>query len=86
MLSALVADDDGEKTTKTPNIKETMDLLGLKYSNAGRNKIKRAIQTRKKIKAAKISTRNAKWILLIKRQWKGSRKVTKAVRAKLSSG
>jgi hypothetical protein len=83
MLSALVADDDGEKTKKTPTMKETMDLLGLKYSNAGKNKIKRAIQTRKKIKAAKSSTRNAKWILLIKRQWKGSRKVTKEVRAKV---
>jgi hypothetical protein len=82
MLSALVADDDGEKK-KGPHMRETMELLGLKYSNAGKNKIKRAIQTRKKIKAAKRSSQNTKWILLIKRQWKGSRKVTKTVREKV---
>jgi hypothetical protein len=34
MLLALMVDEDGEKK-KTPNMKETMDLLGLKYSNAG---------------------------------------------------
>jgi hypothetical protein len=49
MLSALVADDNEEKK-KTPNMKKPMDLLGLKYSNAGQNKIKQAIQTRKNSK------------------------------------
>jgi hypothetical protein len=38
MLSALVADDDGEKK-KTPNMKETMELLGINYNNARQNKI-----------------------------------------------
>ena len=34
MLSALVADNDGEKK-KRPHTRETMELLGLKYSHDG---------------------------------------------------
>ena len=38
---------------------------------------------RKEIKTAKLTSRNAKWVSLLKRQWKGHRKVTLVIRSKV---
>ena len=45
--------------------------------------MRRASMMQNKIKAAKSTSRNAKWVSLLKRQWKGHRKVTTEIRIKV---
>jgi hypothetical protein len=80
ILTAVAA---GSPSKNVPTMKASMEVLGIKNTGAGRSRMKRAGIMRKKIKAAKSTSRNAKWVSLLKRQWKGHRKVTTEIRAKV---
>jgi hypothetical protein len=80
ILTAVAA---GSPSKHVPSMKDSMELLGMKYTGAGRSRMKRAITMRKEIKAAKLTSRNAKWVSLLQRKWKGHRKVTPAIRSKV---
>lgn len=80
ILAAVAA---GSPSKAVPTMKNTMELLGIKNTGAGRSRMKRAMMMRKNIKVAKSTSRNAKWLSLLKRQWKGHRKVTPAIRTKV---
>jgi hypothetical protein len=62
-------------------MKDSIELLGMKYTGAGQVHIKLAMMLQREMKAAKSTSKNAKWVSLLKLQWKGHRKVTTAIRA-----
>ena len=62
----------------------TLGLLGMS-AKSGRMRLKRASQTRKALIVVKGLSRNAKWLTILKRQWKGHRKITPAVNVALGA-
>jgi hypothetical protein len=75
-------DADGRAMTvdkKAPPLSTTLHLLGM-TNKSGRTRLKRAIQARKELLVSKAASRNAKWSMILKRRWKGHRKITPAVK------
>jgi hypothetical protein len=77
----LVQNANGTTTVdkSAPSLSATLSLLGLN-AKSGRTRLKRAILTRKALKVSKGLSRNAKWLTILKRQWRGHRKITPAVK------
>jgi hypothetical protein len=86
IASDLVPNADGTFSVdkKAPPLAATLDLLGMN-AKSWRTRLKRAIQTRKELKVSKGVSRNAKWLSILKRQWKGHRKITPVVKQALLS-
>jgi hypothetical protein len=64
---------------KAPPLSATLDLLGMTVKS-GRTRLKRAIRTRDKLIVSKGASQNAKLSMILKRQWKGHRKITPATK------
>jgi hypothetical protein len=86
IASDLVPNADGTFSVdkKAPPLAATLDLLGMN-AKSWRTRLKQAIQTRKELKVSKGVSRNAKWLTILKRQWKGHRKITPVVKQALLS-
>jgi hypothetical protein len=80
----LVQNVDGAMTTdkKAPPLTATLKLLGLP-SKSGGKRLKRAIQTWKALLVSKGVSRNVKWLIILKRQWKGHQKILPVVKEAL---
>ena len=84
----LVQNPDGTATVdkRAPSLSATLALLGLNAkSKSGRTRLKRALQTRKALKVSKGVSRNAKWLTILKRHWRGHRKLTPAAKEAIVS-
>ena len=73
ILTAVAA---GISSKNVPMIKDSMELLGIENTGAGQSHMNQAMIMRKNLKVAKSTPRSAKWVFLLKRQWKGHPKVT----------
>jgi hypothetical protein len=81
IASGLVHNAAGVMTVdeKAPPLSATLDLLGMTVKSE-RTRLKRAIHTRDKLIVSKGASRNAKWSMILKRQWKGHQKITPATK------
>jgi hypothetical protein len=77
----LVCDADGAINIdeKAPPLSTTLDLVGITVKS-GRMRLRRAIQKRKELLLSKGASRNAKWSMILKRQWKGKGKISPFVK------
>ena len=84
----LVQNPDGTATVdkRAPSLSATLALLGLNAkTGTGRTRLNWAVQTRKALKVSKGVSRNEKWLTILKRYWRGHRKITPAVKEAIVS-
>jgi hypothetical protein len=62
-----------------PSLSATLALLGLN-AKSGQIRLKRAILTWKVLIVSIGLSRNAKWLMILKHQWRGHQKITPAVK------
>jgi hypothetical protein len=85
MLAAVVGDlmHDADGATnldeKAPPLGATLDLLGL-TRKSGAARLELAIQKRRELLVSKGASRNAKWSVILRRKWKGRRKMSPVVK------
>jgi hypothetical protein len=77
----LIRDADGaiNLDEKAPPLGATLDLLGL-TRKSGTARLKLAIQKRRELLVSKGASRNAKWLVILRRKWKGRRKISPVVK------
>jgi hypothetical protein len=77
----LVCDVDGAINVdeKVLPLGATLDLLGV-TCKSGTARLKQAIQKQKELQVAKGASRNAKWLVILRRQWNGRWKISPVVK------
>jgi hypothetical protein len=77
----LVQNANGTTTVdkSVPSLLATLALLGIN-AKSGRTRLKQAILTWKALKVSKGLSWNAKWLTILKWQWRGHRKIMPAVK------
>jgi hypothetical protein len=83
VVAAVVSSPNSYRNGSAPSMSQSLFFLGLQDQKNYRNLVKRAINTRGRMKAARAVNSNPKWLSILRRCWKGHRRVTDEVKQKV---